>query len=456
MNYARGPDEISSTRRLAQWVMRFEWLWILLIAPFLLFPGSMRFLALLAVPILWFGRKVAWGRFVDRTPLDAPLVLLMLMVLVSLYATFDIAYSLPKVTGVILGVAVYYVVIAFARDRKTWTLMVAAFLLAALGVAGAGLLGTQWIHKFALFDPILARLPARITGLSGAAEGFQPNEVAGALLWATPLACALASVAVFAAGTIGRSLGRARQVILLVATVVGSVFLVGVLVLTQSRGGWIAAGLILPLTLLVLLQGRLRWIILIMGVIALIAAAVWIGLAHPHVLDPVIVGPEVDPGRGTSLENLSVRFEIWSRAIYGIEDFPLTGMGMNAFRRVVPILYPLFSIGPEVDIAHAHNEFLQAGVDLGIPGLIAFLSIHLTAFSMLASTWRRRGLLPFPEPIIRALLLGLGAGLAAHLLFGVTDAVALGAKPGVLWWILLGLIASLYRRIPQTATQMGI
>jgi putative inorganic carbon (HCO3(-)) transporter len=176
-----------------------------------------------------------------------------------------------------------------------------------------------------------------------------------------------------------------------------------------------------------------------------VAAAVWIALARPDALDPLIIGPQQDPSPGMSLGTLSGRFEVWSRAIYGIQDFPFTGMGMNTFRRVVHVLYPLFTVSPETDIGHAHNEFLQAALDLGIPGLIAFLALNLGAFAMLASSWRQRAELPFSEPLSRALILGLGGGLAAHLIYGMTDAVALGAKPGVLWWMLLGLVAGLYR-----------
>jgi hypothetical protein len=44
------------------------------------------------------------------------------------------------------------------------------------------------------------------------------------------------------------------------------------------------------------------------------------------------------------------------------------------------------------------------------------------------------------------LALGLGGGLLAHLLYGLMDAVALGAKPGVLFWMLLGLIVGLHRQ----------
>ncbi|MBU4225932.1 MAG: O-antigen ligase family protein [Chloroflexi bacterium] len=80
--------------------------------------------------------------------------------------------------------------------------------------------------------------------------------------------------------------------------------------------------------------------------------------------------------------------EVWSRAIYGIQDFPFTGMGVNAFRKVVPVLYPLFTVSPDVDIGHAHNEFLQAGLDLGIPGLIAFSALYIGVFWMLADIWK--------------------------------------------------------------------
>lgn len=425
-------------------MIRFEWLALLMMAPLVLFPTPVRSLALLGVPFLWTARKVSLGRFIDRTPLDWPILLLLLMVLVSLYATYSIEESLPKIGGMVLGLGVYYAVVAFAVDRRTWGLTAGAFLFGGAGVAVLGLLGTQWNLKFAFLESILARVPPRITGLPGAAGGFHPNEVAGALLWAAPVACASAAVAVLGARSIARSLGRVRGAILLLVMVTIAAFLVGVLILTQSRGGWIAAALVLPVLLLVLVQGKLRRAATLLLAGSVVTAAVWIALARPDALDPLIIGPQQDPSPGMSLETLSGRIEVWSRAIYGIQDFPFTGMGMNTFRRVVHVLYPLFTVSPETDIGHAHNEFLQAALDLGIPGLIAFLALNLGAFAMLVSSWRKRAELPFSEPLSRALILGLGGGLAAHLIYGLTDAVALGAKPGVLWWWLLGLIASLY------------
>ena len=48
--------------------------------------------------------------------------------------------------------------------------------------------------------------------------------------------------------------------------------------------------------------------------------------------------------------------------------------------------------------------------------------------------------------MIRLCVLGLGGGLAAHFIFGFTDAIILRA-PGIFWWTLLGLIAGLFHQV---------
>jgi putative inorganic carbon (HCO3(-)) transporter len=178
-----------------------------------------------------------------------------------------------------------------------------------------------------------------------------------------------------------------------------------------------------------------------------------------------VAGSDLAADPALSLNSLEGRLEVWSRAIYGIQDFPFTGMGMNAFRKVVPVLYPLFLVSSDVDIGHAHNEFLQAALDLGIPGLIAFIAIYIIAFWMLVDIWRNvptfnacppgrtPGRCEHSRRVQRAAVLGLGGGLLAHMLYGITDAVALGAKPGVLFWMLLGLIAGMYE---QTRTRESL
>jgi hypothetical protein len=48
-----------------------------------------------------------------------------------------------------------------------------------------------------------------------------------------------------------------------------------------------------------------------------------------------------------------------------------------------------------------------------------------------------------PDRIYRATAAGLGCGLIAHFVFGITDAIPIGAKVGIFFWIALALVVGL-------------
>jgi len=127
-----------------------------------------------------------------------------------------------------------------------------------------------------------------------------------------------------------------------------------------------------------------------------------------------------------------------------VQDFPYTGIGIGTYNNIAHALYPFFIAAPDEVVAHAHNNFLQVAVDLGIPGLIAFSAL-LTIFVVVA----RRAYRALPEA--RALIAGVCAGMLAHQVFGLTDAFMLGTKPGVLMWIFFALVAvcDRQRRVSQ-------
>ena len=83
------------------------------------------------------------------------------------------------------------------------------------------------------------------------------------------------------------------------------------------------------------------------------------------------------------------------------------------------VLCPFSPYNPSVTITHAHNELLQVAIDLGIPGFVAYVAL------------------------LAGLNLGLGASMLAHQVFGLTDAFLLGTKPGVVMWMIMGLITGL-------------
>ena len=104
-----------------------------------------------------------------------------------------------------------------------------------------------------------------------------------------------------------------------------------------------------------------------------------------------------------------------------IQDFPITGIGMGLFTDLADRLYPFFLNAPG-SVTHAHNLFLQIGVDVGIPGLIAWLA---TLGIMVVISWQvyRFGLLRGDQWST-----SLGAGLfcsqAALIVHGLLDATS--------------------------------
>jgi hypothetical protein len=448
---------LTAVRRAAVFVDHWQWLVLLLAAPLLAFPTPARSPILLVVPGLWIIAGLAGEDCLPRTPLNGSLLVLAVMMLVSLYATYSIAASLPAIAGVVLGIGVFYSVTRMGQYTRGWWMSFIVFAGLGTGIAGLSLFGTRWIAKIALLTPIVRSLPPILIGLPGIDDGLHPNEVAGALLWVMP---ALIIVSVWLLTRVKTWWAPHRQVkaFALIGLVIAATLLVaGTFVLTQSRGGYLAVALSgVVLALVALPKHRSQ---LLPGILVALAITIGVGYlffkSDPTSNEPI--GESIATNSALSLDTLEGRLEVWSRALYAIQDFPLTGMGMNTFQHIAPVLYPLFLISPDYNIGHAHNEFLQTALDLGLPGLIAILGLYIIAFWMLRMTWNEVGHSDVGLSILgaglsaqstramaHAIVLGLTGGLLAHLFFGLTDAVPIGSKYGILFWMLLGLITALF------------
>jgi putative inorganic carbon (hco3(-)) transporter len=427
-NYSNGRSPVTRT---AEWLIKRELLWLMLLSPFFLLPAPDRVLGLLALPTLWVARRAARGHFIPRTPIDWPIFFLMLMALVSLYATFDAAVSLQRIALLIFGVGMYYALVEWAAtsgrhlELATW-----AYVLAGVGLAVVGLLGSQWADKLPGLGALAAQLPGVLEGLPGDEGGFNPTISGGSLLWILPLQMALFGWS-WLGGWRASFYRWCLRVILLGALLLSTVMVM----LAQSRSALI--GLCLGFVLL-LWQARSRAARMLIP--ALIAILV-IGLAFVIYVGPTRVAAALSPiqdNAGLALLSVLALSSTWSRALYGIEDFPFTGMGMGTFYYVQPLLYPSGSLN---GVTHAHNMFLQAALDLGLVGLMAYLALWMASAAMVAMAWRRQ-----KESWGRAVVAGISACLIASFVLGMTDVGMMVPRTGFLFWALLGLLVALWKQ----------
>jgi putative inorganic carbon (hco3(-)) transporter len=473
-------------KRILIFLDRFHWLWLALATPFMLFPSPHRIVALLVVPALFLLRWLALHANMQKatkdtqtnnydrqsaiayTPLNGVLLLMMIMVLVSLWATPDINNSLPKISGMVLGIGVFFTVVREGVRPRGWIYGCLAFLGMGLGIALISLVDTSWVtNKVPLLNRINARLDTFATGIKSVDSSIHPAEVAGALIWILPMMVVI-SVALFyflpRVKTVrARAPGKGFQEIFHGWRMIGAIilflgatfFLATVFLLSQSRAGYMGLIITLPLLILIAIPPRWRLSYAAILVVLVIVSGILLG-SHWEAVRGWVSGSDLSTSTGLSMDSLAGRLELWSRAIYGIQDFPFSGMGMNTFRMILPVLYPLSNFPSQVDFGHAHNEFLQAALDLGIPGLIAFLALYIGCFWMLAEIWRTTRNPSIDNKywsiVTRSIALGLGGGFLAHLLYGLLDAVALGAKPGVLFWMLMGLLVGLHQQVMEHRT----
>lgn len=425
-------DSAVLLRRAARWLASIEpWL-VLALTPFLMFPNRVTPLLVPLLALPWLGRTFTQGHFTARTAMDASILVLVLMLPISVWASMDVQNSMPKLYGIILGIAVFYAIVNYVqRPARAWWLGL-AIALSGVAVSVLALLGTQWPGA----ADHLPRLIARMTG--GPTGGFNANEVGAALSLFIPFSASLLFLGFFdqrhtvlagrPEGEVVSVLWALRRRLLPVLAAFGLLFMVAILLRTRSRSAWLGTAA----ALLLLTSFRRRWLWLGLVLVLLGGALAQYRLGAEEVLNSILaMGAE---------SNVSARFEIWQRALYMIQDFPYTGVGLNAFSPTANVLYPLFSIPPQrvLQLTHAHNVFLQVAVDVGIPGLVAYLAL-LIGFLVSWAT-AHRGL---EQGSLRAISVGLLCSMVAYHVYGLTDCITLGAKPGVVIWAMLGLMAAL-------------
>lgn len=347
------------------------------------------------------------------------------MAVVSLYPSVDLQLSLAKFWSLFLALAIYFAIVNVRPPHRvvavaTWLIPLAVAAVAALGLVGSdwnvnkGLVGARF---YAHLPSLISKLPQSALAGQTHARGWQPNELAGTLAFLVPL---VVGMTLWSGNK--SSVAPRLQLLRLASIALG----LGVLALTQSRSGYLGAATAL------LVLGFLRWrwrVLWIVPTLAVAAGLIYVAGVHAGMSWTAFVHHQ----RVGITSDIASRLELWNRAWDMIQDFPFTGIGLNTFPIVLALLYPTFLEDPS-RIPHAHNFFLQTAVDFGLPGLGAMLAMLWGTSRCVRFAWKHGG------QAERGIAAGVAGGLIGFLVFGLTDAVALGARPT---FLVFGAIAVL-------------
>ncbi len=83
----------------------------------------------------------------------------------------------------------------------------------------------------------------------------------------------------------------------------------------------------------------------------------------------------------------SIRIRLWKFGIIHLKDSPIFGIGYG--RKNFATVYPEF-FKKDIQHFHTHNTFLNIGLELGIPGLIALIWLFWAILKSLWKDWRDR------------------------------------------------------------------
>lgn len=398
-------------KRILAKIIELE-LWILGgLAAISVFWHPMQFAVVGVSVVLLLLRLALIGRVTAPTPVDPGVFLLVVMAVVSLNITVNPSISYEQVFRLLTGIVMFYAVINWCSKIDRVRNLVNLVLLSGIGLT---LIVPFNLILFSLsknnqdFQRTFQFFPMLID------DKVNVNVMGGILAILIPVAFARIFID-------WKKSHRFEKVLVIVVMIL----MLGFILVSQSRGALLGLGISFLLMTIMGWRSELKPLLsAIFSILVLFVALASTGLLD-RILETFYVTPNAD------------RVELWKTAIYMIEDFPLTGVGMGNFMHLSNGWYDVLISAPE-RIEHTHNLYLQIGVDLGIPGLIAWLSIAMSLFYLFGRVTNRGK--KVGDKFISAMGLGMFGALVVLMVHGIFDAAAWGMiRTAPLIWVLWGI-----------------
>src|SRR6266576_5964350 len=187
-----------------------------------------------------------------------------------------------------------------------------------------------------------------------------------------------------------------------------------VIVLTQSRGAFVALGVMALPTTITLVRRRPRAIAGVAAVLGLVLylspASFWARMQGLRKATSVATIGEMDP-EGSARQ----RFAVLQTATRIIRDHPVLGVGLGAYE------VAQYRYNPSLGYLDTHNTYLNVLAETGVPGLVLFLMIVISVLQVVRHARRRAGrALPAEAETLR----WLQYALVGYLIAGVFGSFA--------------------------------
>jgi O-antigen ligase len=393
--------------------------------------GRLGALPLLVAGAPWMARMVSRRAPVGPTRFDIWMAAFLLTAAVGAWAGYNAEIAQAKF-WLIVGAMVLFYALAAQPMINIWP-VVYGLGAACVAVCLYFMLTNDWQLMPAKIDalnaPALRWMAFRPDLLEGV-HSLHPNVAGGIMAMLFP----------FLAVSGLRALRR-RHWIGATAILLAALLFSASLVLTSSRGAWLALTGGVAAWLLWAAAGRLSRRLYLsrrktVGLLLVTAAGL--------ILTAVLLVPGGPAGlldRLPGPNNAGSRLEISHEAVDLITDFPFTGGGLGSFDG----LYSQYIRGiPYHFMIHGHNLFLDLGVEQGLPGMLLFLSMLGVAFWWLADprgSGARRSLSD------RSLLCGaLFSALTVLSIHGLAEDPLYGSRGVLLLFVPFGLVAAVFPR----------
>ncbi len=225
------------------------------------------------------------------------------------------------------------------------------------------------------------------------------------------------------------------------------VVLTSCVVLTGSRGGWLALAAVYGSFGLLVGWGWWQWgphrpvwqRVCLGGVVGLLLLLVLAGLGRSEPLRLRFLS--IFAGRADSSNNF--RINVWAAVVAMIRDYPWLGIGPG--NRAFNLIYPLYQ-RPNFNALGAYSVPLEVAVEAGALGLGAFLAL---TGSILHRSWQNLCSLVKHPNSSTFLLMGILAGMVGTMTHGWVDTLWFRPPIQILWWFSVALAFRTYDSEPS-------